>query len=66
MDMLCLQDQGWEYTLSASFLEIYNETIRDLLAEPGTNLKYDIKHDREGHVSVSNIIQRLLLLFCSC
>jgi len=37
-----LKSKCWEYKLQASFLEIYNEEIRDLLAvEP--NLKYDIK-----------------------
>ena len=37
-----LSEKGWKYKLEASFLEIYNEEIRDLLAtEKG--LKYDIK-----------------------
>ncbi|CAJ2648815.1 unnamed protein product [Trifolium pratense] len=44
-----LKDQGWKYTMQASVLEIYNETIRDLLSpteNPGK--KYNIVHDANG------------------
>lgn len=37
-----LESKGWDYKMEASFLEIYNEEIRDLLATE-KNLKYDIK-----------------------
>jgi kinesin family protein C1 len=54
--------QGWKYTLEASFLEIYNETIRDLLVKNPTNpdskkptLEYDIKHDPLGNTTVTNL-----------
>ncbi|KAK3875436.1 hypothetical protein Pcinc_019693 [Petrolisthes cinctipes] len=40
-----LEDKGWSYKAETSFLEIYNETIRDLLATPkeAKNLTYDMK-----------------------
>eukprot|EP00095_Tigriopus_kingsejongensis_P006418 maker-scaffold1274_size51331-snap-gene-0.10 protein:Tk06418 transcript:maker-scaffold1274_size51331-snap-gene-0.10-mRNA-1 annotation:"carboxy-terminal kinesin 2-like isoform x2" len=37
-----LEAKGWTYKMEASFLEIYNEEIRDLLATE-KNLKYEIK-----------------------
>ena len=51
-----LVDKGWSYKLEASFLEIYNEEIRDLLATE-KNLKYDVKMaDSKGaEVYVSNL-----------
>jgi len=51
-----LKEKGWTYTLQASFLEIYNEEIRDLLATE-KNLKYDIKMaDSKGaDVYVTNL-----------
>ncbi|XP_033106502.1 carboxy-terminal kinesin 2-like isoform X2 [Anneissia japonica] len=46
----CTQDlkaNGWKYTMEASFLEIYNETIRDLLVNGEDKLKHDIKADAQ-------------------
>ncbi|KAF8636137.1 hypothetical protein AX17_003760 [Amanita inopinata Kibby_2008] len=42
-----MKTKGWEYRMEGQFLEIYNETIHDLLA-PGTSMtdkKHEIKHD---------------------
>lgn len=40
-----LAEKGWAFSFEASYLEIYNETIRDLLASKvDTDAKYDIKH----------------------
>ncbi|XP_057750966.1 kinesin-like protein KIN-14C isoform X1 [Arachis stenosperma] len=62
-----LKDQGWKYKMQASILEIYNETIRDLLSNrpcgidqtrtdngvPGK--QYNIKHDANGNTHVSDL-----------
>ncbi|KAG6756555.1 hypothetical protein POTOM_039986 [Populus tomentosa] len=58
-----LQSQGWKYEMQVSMLEIYNETIRDLLStkdssrtEYGSNGKqYAIKHDANGNTLVSDL-----------
>jgi len=51
-----LKEKSWEYKLQASFLEIYNEEIRDLLVSD-SNLKYDIKmSDSKGtDIHVTNL-----------
>ncbi|KAM3370501.1 hypothetical protein ACQJBY_018056 [Aegilops geniculata] len=56
-----LESQGWKYCMQASMLEIYNETIRDLLA-PGRSSsempggkQYTIKHDSQGNTTVSDL-----------
>ncbi|KAK2984782.1 hypothetical protein RJ640_004607 [Escallonia rubra] len=61
-----LQHQGWKYELQVSMLEIYNETIRDLLplnrscsdmsrTENGVGKQYAIKHDANGNTHVSDL-----------
>ncbi|KAL1195170.1 Kinesin-like protein KIN-14C [Cardamine amara subsp. amara] len=60
--------QGWKYKMQVSMLEIYNETIRDLLstnrttsmelvrADSGTSGKqYTITHDVNGNTHVSDL-----------
>ncbi|KAM0040280.1 putative minus-end-directed kinesin ATPase [Helianthus debilis subsp. tardiflorus] len=58
-----LKEQGWKYEMQVSMLEIYNETIRDLLssnkssvADSGSNKQqYAIKHDSNGNTHVSDL-----------
>ncbi|GJM94409.1 hypothetical protein PR202_ga11050 [Eleusine coracana subsp. coracana] len=56
-----LNSQGWKYKMQASMLEIYNETIRDLLStnrmatQDGGSSKYNIKHDANGNTHVSDL-----------
>ncbi|CAN6277019.1 unnamed protein product [Urochloa humidicola] len=57
-----LESQGWEYSMQASMLEIYNEIIRDLLApgrpnsfEMTPSKQYTIKHDSHGNTTVSDL-----------
>ncbi|XP_064329948.1 kinesin-like protein KIFC1 [Phalacrocorax carbo] len=38
-----LAPEGWEYDFSASFLEIYNEALRDLLASPSRRGDLEIR-----------------------
>ena len=51
-----LVEKSWEYKLHASFLEIYNEEIKDLLHND-PNLKYEIKmsNAKGSDVHVTNL-----------
>ncbi|KAL2523662.1 Kinesin-3 [Abeliophyllum distichum] len=60
-----LQSQGWKYEMQVSMLEIYNETIRDLLIPnrsgfdtsrtENSGKQYAIKHDANGNTHVSDL-----------
>ncbi|KAL5700212.1 hypothetical protein ACHQM5_025688 [Ranunculus cassubicifolius] len=51
-----LMTQGWKYKMQASMLEIYNETIRDLLnREDNGPSSHSIKHDTFGNTHVSDL-----------
>ncbi|KAL1821971.1 hypothetical protein ACET3Z_016840 [Daucus carota] len=54
-----LEQQGWKYDMQVSMLEIYNETIRDLLSTNRSSVdmskQYIIKHDTSGNTHVSDL-----------
>uniref|UniRef100_A0A8C4RHQ7 Kinesin-like protein n=1 Tax=Erpetoichthys calabaricus TaxID=27687 RepID=A0A8C4RHQ7_ERPCA len=48
-----LKDQGWTYKFTASFLEIYNETIRDLLVNKTVKkMEHEIKRPASNSTAV--------------
>ena len=54
-----MNKQKWNFSVSASFLEIYNENLKDLLTSMGssgpTSKKLSIKRDREGKSFVDGL-----------
>ncbi|GAB4817622.1 hypothetical protein N2152v2_004668 [Parachlorella kessleri] len=44
-----LREQGWEYALEASYIEVYNETLRDLLADSGPGGRREAGKLAEGN-----------------
>ena len=51
-----LERDGWQYEMQVSFLEIYNETIRDLLRDDDSEmLKHEIKIGSDGRRFVSDL-----------
>ncbi|XP_039624903.1 kinesin-like protein KIFC1 [Polypterus senegalus] len=48
-----LKDQGWTYKFTASFLEIYNETIRDLLVnKTAKKMEHEIKRPASNSTAI--------------
>ena len=56
-----LGPKGWVFALETSMLEIYNETIRDLLSDDREDYdngkKHVIKHDAEGNTNVTDVTE---------
>jgi kinesin family protein C1 len=52
-----LRKDGWQYELQVSFLEIYNEKIRDLLGNPKEDVKHELKKvsANSAEVMVTNL-----------
>ncbi|RCK54469.1 Kinesin-like protein 2 [Candida viswanathii] len=54
-DIEDLKEKGWYYSIQGRFIEIYNESIIDLL-NPATSDKHEIKHDDSMcRTSVTNV-----------
>ncbi|TIB69154.1 hypothetical protein E3P77_00714 [Wallemia ichthyophaga] len=51
-----LEDQGWSFDMQGQFLEIYNETINDLLGSGEQEKKHNITHDKNGSTTVSDVV----------
>lgn len=53
-----MRAKGWKWTLTASFMEVYNEAIRDLLPDTETvssPVTHSIKHDETWGTIVTNL-----------
>ncbi|CDZ96288.1 kinesin-domain-containing protein [Phaffia rhodozyma] len=51
-----LKEQGWKYELEGQFLEIYNETLNDLLGNSNfDNNKLEIKHEKVGKTTRTTV-----------
>ncbi|THG97221.1 hypothetical protein EW026_g4746 [Hermanssonia centrifuga] len=51
-----LKSKGWIYKMEGQFLEIYNETINDLLGKGEFDKKkHEIKHDKSGRTTVTDV-----------
>ncbi|CAO3686810.1 unnamed protein product [Umbelopsis vinacea] len=57
-----LKSKNWTYEMEGQFLQIYNETIHDLLGNPTDfgKLKHEIKHEKNGNTIVTDMTTVLL------
>ncbi|PVF97935.1 kinesin-domain-containing protein [Serendipita vermifera] len=52
-----MKPRGWQYQMEGQFLEIYNETINDLLGQGEFDCKkHEIKHDKSGRTTVTDVV----------
>ncbi|CAO3664945.1 unnamed protein product [Umbelopsis ramanniana] len=57
-----LKNKNWTYEMEGQFLQIYNETIHDLLGNSSDfgKLKHEIKHEKNGSTIVTDMTTVLL------
>jgi kinesin family protein C1 len=54
-----LKEKGWTFEIEGQYLEIYNETIRDLIGSFDPSKKYEIKHN-QGKTIVTDLTKGIL------
>lgn len=54
------QDRSREYLLRVSYLEIYNETLKDLLADPRSTPRLTIHENEKGRVYVNGLREEVV------
>jgi kinesin family protein C1 len=58
-----LKPKGWEFQIEGQYLEIYNETLRDLIGSYDPNKKHEIKHTGYGRKTmVTNITTGMCII----
>ncbi|KAG0208723.1 kinesin-like nuclear fusion protein [Mortierella sp. GBA30] len=57
-----LESKGWTYTMEGQYVEIYNESINDLLGSDGldTSKKHEIRHGPNGKTTITDITTVIL------
>ncbi|KAF9960897.1 kinesin-like nuclear fusion protein [Mortierella alpina] len=52
-----LETKGWKYTMEGQYVEIYNESINDLLGSDGLDAtrKHEIRHGPNGKTTITDI-----------
>ncbi|KAF9127052.1 kinesin-like nuclear fusion protein [Mortierella sp. 14UC] len=52
-----LEAKGWRYTMEGQYVEIYNETVNDLLGSEGLDggKKHEIRHGPNGKTTITDI-----------